>query len=246
MVAWRSVKMSLPAIFVVIFIASLNGSSGGARFAPPQPNSFEDPLPDTSDPVVIQEVSIPDVSIRVECYEWVTWHPAHEILRIFHYFAHPIPRDLRLQYRVYWERIETERLVGPDTFTYNLAKKHGATVTEINDLSSELGVSYDSLSAKLSKSFGHNVSITKEEDLNHQYLVRVSKGKRAVWTLWHRVEVFVFVDHNNQVVSYRSYAEGDGAPYAFGISRYKNCSISLPTTTMVHHTTDLFPDEVGF
>lgn len=139
--------------------------------APPHPKTINDRLPETSEPEVIGSIGNYDVSIMVECRGWITWHPTSEVVHLFRHAKYPVPRDLSLQHRIYWKKIVSEPVEGTETVTRSFTVKHGSTVTDNSTLAAELGVSYSGLSAKLTMTLDHSVSIMNETDMTHTIVI---------------------------------------------------------------------------
>jgi hypothetical protein len=71
-------------------------------------------------------------------------------------------------------------------------------------LSKKLGLTSGplTLSAELSKTTSHAVTITENRNVTETYNFSVAEGKVAIYTLWQLVEVFALVDDNGHPIDW--------------------------------------------
>jgi hypothetical protein len=172
------------------------------RLPVPKPETFDDILPEVSDEIVVTQNPAGDVSVYVSW--WGGW-VASSALKTWFYVQHPFPQDVRLAYSIFWRRIETHKLAAGEQLTRSVTVKNGTTVTDTNNLAAELGVSFNGLSAKLSKTVGHSVTVMTETDVTTAY--QYTAKTRAVWTLWQLMERFAFVDEKGDIIDWASDAQ---------------------------------------
>jgi hypothetical protein len=129
-------------------------------------------------------------------------------------------------------------------FTRSVTVKNGTTVTDTNSLSGELGVSAYGLSARLSRTFSHTVTVMNETDVTTTYSYKPEK--HAVWTLWQLLERFSFVDDKGNLIEWA--ADAQERPKMSGIVRLVLPAprLVLPAPSVVNRSPTMCPDAVEF
>lgn len=220
------------------------GAELAAVPAPPKPQSFYDEVPEQSAPWIISQSPIHDPTFLLDENGRAQWQPPSTIARWFYWIARPLPSNLHLQYRAFWERKdEVVRLsAGSGTYSYSQTHTHGTSTAQTSSLAAELGVSAYGVSAKLTETLSRTVTITDQYTKTHTFQTPVPQDKNFVWILWQLVEEFVFLDRDNNVVNYAVEA------LMLGGSGPRHWTVSLPVSKLQHRkdvTLDITPFGVG-
>ena len=108
----------------------------------------------------------------------------------------------QITYKRYWLNTYSVTVQGPQRYTRKITTSEGMVETDITTMSAEFGVNSDFLSAKVSASTSHSVSISKSTEQTDEYSFEVPAGKTGIWTLWQLVDVFFFVDGNGEPITW--------------------------------------------
>lgn len=113
------------------------------------------------------------------------------------------PSPSRIAYNRYWLNAGNYIIVGPQTFSQSITTTEGMSVTDSTTLSAEVGVAVGDLSAKLSATTSHSVTISNDQSQTQTYtLPETPAGKTCVYTLWQLVDEFILVDGNNNPIQW--------------------------------------------
>jgi hypothetical protein len=202
-------------------------------FPVPRPKTPDDVMPKTSDDKVISSNWF---------FPWV-----RADLDDDYYFSgeSDINGDLKpplyckMDYRLFWVNEYSETLTGPVEYDKTVKVTKGQSETDTHQLSAEVGVKVGDLSAKLSETTTHSVTISSSVENDETFHLKVDAGKIAVWTLWHLAEAFVIVDAGGNPVKY----SGDLALFGVG---FVTTSVTLPQNRFVNLRSDFRPDMVVF
>ncbi len=115
------------------------------------------------------------------------------------------PADVYLQFSTYWKQAGTAVVVGEQDYTKSVEITKGMSSTRSSQLSAELGVSYDALSAKVSATIGYSVTISEEVSVTDTYKISVPKGTTTVYVLWQLVEEYLFTDADGKPIDYNGH-----------------------------------------
>jgi hypothetical protein len=171
----------------------------------PKPATIDDILPEVSEEKEITRKPAGDVMVYIAW--WGGWVPT-SALKKWPYVQHPFPQNVQLKYSIFWKRIETIKLAPGEQLTKSWTVKNGMTVTDTSSFAAELGVSVEGLSAKLTTTLTHTVSVMTETDVTTAF--NYTAKKSAVWTLWQLYERFSFVDEAGKLVEWASDADQPG------------------------------------
>jgi hypothetical protein len=107
-----------------------------------------------------------------------------------------------LTLRQYWRQVPaTYTHVFPgDGYTKSYSVSHGVSTTDSQTLSAELGIAVEGLSAKLSTSFSHSVTVTDETTEQTSYTVGAPATGIRVWVLWQLIQEIVALDPSGNVL----------------------------------------------
>jgi hypothetical protein len=117
-------------------------------------------------------------------------------------FVNPPLPEYSLAYRLYWLQTTYQQVSGPQSFLYKAEVIEGMSQTDSVSISAELGVDVEGLSAALSVTFEHSITITTETKVSHDYEINVPAGKIGVWILWQLVEEIIAVDSSGKQIQY--------------------------------------------
>lgn len=137
------------------------------------------------------------------------------------------PENCTIRYGRYWKRVYTEVIANGIGYTREVTTASGSSVTDAQTLSSELGVSFQGLSAQLSSSLQHSVTVTQETTATNTYNISAPAGKMAVFSIWQLVERYTIVDAAKNPVTYSGACEIQlfskiGIPVEFPVNRLTN------------------------
>ena len=118
----------------------------------------------------------------------------------------PFPAAAKLAYKRFWKNTFTIRIANEHNFTRTVQTQEGMSEVDTTTLSSKLGLTGGpaalKLSAELSKTTAHTVTITENRQVTETYNFSIDEGKVAIYTLWQLVEVFALVDENNNPIDW--------------------------------------------
>lgn len=114
----------------------------------------------------------------------------------------PLLPTYTLAYKRYWNRIDFQKIPGPQTFEYTKETTEGMSQTDEDTFSAELGVSVSGLSGKLSETFSHSITVSTSTSVRHTYHIEVPAGKEGLWILWQLIEEVVAVDASGKQIQY--------------------------------------------
>lgn len=182
----------------------------------PQPDNKDSILPDCSEEVVVST----KIYYKTGDYEKKRNYPVYVIdkdgklsLPAFskgevrsgensnHWIIPEIPVQF-IQRRYYWAKTSSNRITGPQKYTQKVTATEGMSKTDTETFSMELGVEVKGLSAKVSRSISHSVTINESNSIEREYDIEVKENEIGVWTLWQLVEKFVFVDSENNPIEW--------------------------------------------
>ena len=122
---------------------------------------------------------------------------------LMNYWDGKPPIDYTLTMRHFWRMV-------PNTFTHIqpgggfdklYTVSHGISTTDAHSISAELGVSVEGLSAKISATFSHSVTVSKESvEQTHFSVGSPEVGYERVWVLWQLVREIVALDPAGKVI----------------------------------------------
>ena len=148
----------------------------------------------------------------------------------------PFPPNCRMDYRLYWVNEYSEAITGPQSYDKTVKVATGQSTTDTTQLSAEVGVKIGDISAKLSETTTHSVTITNQTEDDETFHLSVPAGKIGVWTLWQLAEAFVIVDQNGNPLSYSG-----STPRGF-----INANVTLPQNRFVNLRSQYRADVVTF
>lgn len=114
----------------------------------------------------------------------------------------PFPTSVNLQFSTYWEQVGIAIVTGQQVYTKSIGFTQGMSDTNSQTLSAEFGVSYGALSAKVTATIEHSITISSETSVTDTYEITVPSGTTSVYVLWQLKEKFLFVDGAGQPISY--------------------------------------------
>lgn len=116
----------------------------------------------------------------------------------------PFPATAKLAYRRFWQNTFTITIFNAHNFTRAIETQEGMSEVDTTTLSKKLGLTAGTLklSAELSKTTSHAVTITENRKVTETYNFSVAEGKVAIYTLWQLVEVFALVDDNDNTIDW--------------------------------------------
>lgn len=164
---------------------------------------------------------------------------------INYFYGPPIP-DYTLTYRRYWQQLDYQAM-GAGT-SYNAVEQitHGVSTTDSQSLSAELGVEGAGLSAKLTATFEHSVTIADETTVTKTWAVDAAPANTVnVWVFWQLVEEFVALGSNGLAVGGWPYGTC-GANIGWMMAPDMNGDTSMPTATVAEPTTAYFQSTTPF
>jgi hypothetical protein len=143
--------------------------------------------------------------------DWVLDHPSSEgFPRLNNWWenqAPPGPRQLIL--RQFWTYVPNTytHLYPGNTFSRSWEYSHGISTMDSQSITIEIGFEGQGLSAGLSATFSHSVTVTEETKETTQYTVNGPKdGEVRVWLLWDlRYEMLLIDQVTSEVVPERTY-----------------------------------------
>jgi hypothetical protein len=118
------------------------------------------------------------------------------------------PATAKLAYRRFWQNTFTITVSNAQNFTRAIETQEGMSEVDTTTLSGKLGFAKElsektlKLSAELSKTTEHAVTITENRSHTETYNFSVAEGKVAIYTLWQLVEVFALVDGNGNPIDW--------------------------------------------
>jgi len=223
---------------------------------PPLPKieSLDWQPPDHTDPV---EVGHTPLDVRLHIFadadnanyqDWVVDVPTSEgFPRLNNWWSGcepPSPRQLVL--RQFWRYVpNTYTQVYPgNTFSKSWEYTHGVSTTDSQSITIEIGFEGKGLSAGLSATFGHSVTVTDESKETTQYTVGPPPdGSIRVWLLWDLRYQMLLVDRDRKVVPATTY-RGD---VGFSDDRhYSGAYLNYRWTDMNISSGILLPQQVEF
>jgi hypothetical protein len=222
----------------------------------PKPSHPDDILPQTSDTLLVVDAAC-QPCVNVQDFDApipVDKFPMHD------YPQPPIdgildpvfPPGAKLAYSIYWDLQKTYTLVGPQDFSDEVAYTRGASETDTNTVSAQLGVAAGDLSAKLTETTSHSVSVSTTTTETTKVDTTVDAGVTRILAVWQLVELFAIVDSaGNLLPPYggafkfydRDYGEVVpvvGLPASFPAGQLVNRTVHI-----TNDTTDFPAGEVG-
>ena len=123
--------------------------------------------------------------------------------KLLEYWDKGAPIDYTLTLRQYWRMV-------PNTFTHinpgggfkkNYTVTHGISTTDSHTISAELGCEAKGLSAKISASFTHSVTVSDEKAEQTEFSAGApADGQVRVWVLWQLIDEIVALDPNGNII----------------------------------------------
>jgi hypothetical protein len=97
--------------------------------------------------------------------------------------------------RKYWKLVPGTftHLSSGTGFTKSWDYTHGVSTTDPQSITAQLGISGDGLSASLSATLGHSVTINDQQSTTTQYTVTAPESGTRVWMLWDLMYQFMIV-----------------------------------------------------
>lgn len=141
------------------------------------------------------------VYLAIDLFDTPLWVTPAMIYTEFELFP-AFPSGTKLLYGRHWERIYSEVVKGPQKITREVARTNGASETDRLILSAELGIPAAGLSARLSASTTHSITINSQTQVTDSYDISANEGEVNFWILWQMVEVFTLTDPNGNPVTY--------------------------------------------
>lgn len=232
---------------------------------PPLPkiSSLDEELPQQSTPVVVatssERLCLFANSDNSSRNAWISDIPGQKIpgsdAVLAKYWDDGPPRQYTLTLRHYWRQVPGSytRVNPGDSFDQKVTITHGVSTTDTESLSAELGVQAGGLSAKVTATFEHSVSVTDEVSVEKTYAVDApATGMVRVWLLWQLVDEIVALDSQGNVIPVSDGREGDvwwtfssPFPYKSGaFLSYPNVQQAFPSENYVPAQAD-FPAEAS-
>ncbi|WP_146250817.1 hypothetical protein [Nonlabens dokdonensis] len=160
----------------------------------PKPTSPNDLPPTESNKLIVSSNPISNLNINLNGKAFV---PSSK------FPTRPsFPTNIHLQFSTYWKQVGTAVIVGEQVYIKEISYTNGMSTTKSETLSAEVGVAYGALSAKITATVGHSVTISNETTITDTYNINVSKGTTTVYVLWQLVEEYLFVDSNGQPINW--------------------------------------------
>jgi len=173
---------------------------------PPSPETFPDVLPQVTDPWVVSEAT-PPTQYRL-WWDWVhgdqqCWIPApgqpgSEAIS----YSSPLP-SYNIYVRRYWSQLDSCALQPGTSFSRTNSITTGVSTTDSQSLSYQLGVGLDGLSASLSETFEHSVTVSSETTTTKAWNID-PPTKPLQFVLWQLMEEIVALTPSGQIVTWPS------------------------------------------
>ena len=160
----------------------------------PKPKSLKDLPPDESNKQIVSSNPISDLNLVLNGRGFISSNDP--------YIEPAFPTNIHLQFSTYWKQVGTVVIVGEQVYTKGISYTNGMSTTNSETLSAEVGVAYGALSAKLTATVGHSVTISNETTITDSYKISVAEGTTTVYVLWQLVEEFLFVDSNDKPINW--------------------------------------------
>jgi hypothetical protein len=174
----------------------------------PEPQHKDDFPPETSTELLV--AANPVDQLFVQSSNGTIFPTSGEVQGLPVRLDPPFPATAKLAYRRYWQNMFNTRISGGLNFTRAIETQEGMSETDTISLSAKLGfgpgVPFEQLkvklSAELSATTTHAVTITENRKVTETYSFSVEEGKVAMYTLWQLIEVFALVDDNDNPIDW--------------------------------------------
>jgi hypothetical protein len=148
----------------------------------------------------------------------------------------PFPNNIRVAYKIYWDLQEAFSVVGQQNFQREIDYTTGSVVTDSTTFSAELGVKIGDLSAKLSQTMAHSVSISTQSTDKQTFGYQIPQGSVSIIAFWQLVELYALVDLDGLALTY------NGRYSVFNA----RVPVSFPASTLVNRTPHIVADRTDF
>lgn len=175
-------------------------------------SSLDDDGPDESDPVVVSTSTdrlllFADSDESSAC-AYVSDVPGQILYQggpcLADYWGGTARPEYALTLRNFWKKVPGTytRVYPGDEFSQKYTVSHGISTTDSQSLSAEFGVEAEGLSAKVSATFEHSVTITDETSEEKTFTVAApSEGFVRAWALYQLMAEIVGLDQNGNIIS---------------------------------------------
>lgn len=160
----------------------------------PKPTGPNDLPPTESNKLIVSSNPISDLKVNFNGQAFIPSNDPN--------IQPAFPTNVYLQFSTYWKQVGTAVIVGEQVYTKAISYTNGMSTTNSETLSAEFGVAYGALSAKISATVGHSVTISDETTITDTYNISVAEGTTTVYVLWQLVEEYLFVDSNGQPINW--------------------------------------------
>lgn len=191
----------------------------------PQPTNPDSALPEKSEVMVVATKPAPplfvtfgDGRVPISTFQ----QPPFSVSPAF-------PTGNQIQYKRYWVRLAMQVLTGPQTYEHGIQSTQGMSVTDEKKISASIGIAVKGLSASLTATFSHSVTVSQQETVTNNYTVPVPAGKTCNWALWQLIDEFVILDSDGAPLVWNGKAKMGGIA-SFSIS-FPECDTQQNTTT---------------
>jgi len=147
-----------------------------------------------------------------------------------------LPSYIALQFSTYWRQRCAAVVAGPQTYGKDVQYLTGMSTTNSTTISAELGVAVSGLSAKLTATTGHSVTIESQTSITDRYSIPVPSDVVTVYVLWELMEQFLFVDADGDPISYNGTVK-------FAVTRLP---LTFPNTPVVNNTNTVYSVPTDF
>ena len=157
-------------------------------------------------------------------------------------------RQYTLTLRRYWRQVPgTYTLVLPGgAFKKTFTTSHGISTTDSQSLSAELGVEGGGLSAKISATFSHSVTVSDATQESSEFSAgEPPPNSQRVWIIWQLVEEIVALDSNGAVIPASDGREGD-VVWLTIFPSFSGAWLSYPNVQQPFPTTVFMPQQKDF
>lgn len=178
----------------------------------PELTSLNQELPQQTDPVVIgtssERLYLFANSDNSSKSAWVPDIPGEPgrppfVPILLSYWDGKPPIDYTLTLRQFWRQVPSTYTHVPQGggFEKTYTTLHGVSTTDTQTISAELGVEAGGLSAKLSATFSHSVTVTDEKTEETKFTVGSPEpGFERVWVMWQLIDEVVALDPAGNVI----------------------------------------------
>ncbi len=163
----------------------------------PRTNSPLEIPPSTSEELIVSKNKVENPSVSIDG----SYIPINDLKNIGP-VTPAFPNEIYLQFSTYWKQIGAAAITGDQDYSKSVTFTSGMSKTDSTSISAQLGVNVQGLSASISKTVGHSITINSETTITDMYDIKVSKDKTTVYILWQLVQKYVFVDAKGTTIEW--------------------------------------------